>query len=361
MRNVPRLETVERDYSGKGVRFFYVYKSLAHPEYNNYVTPYTLEERLMHVREAEDVIGSRFTWICDGMSNEFKKAMGKAPNAEFVIDPDGMVVRRRVWSDPVQLREDLEQLVGPVENPTGLDDLDLPAIKPAGKVARGIVPRVEMPGNMQALIIEPLDDGKYPYYVKLRAEAAWEFLGGEADSGQIYLGFHLDPLYHVHWNNDADPLEFKLTTAKNVSITPAMGRAPDVEESADADPREFLVAIESADRSAPIDLQVRYFACDDDNTFCVPVTQSYRIHLERDVDGGSAMGRKVAVEEAPTVESMLATFKQMDGDGDGKLTRDELPGPFKGRFDLMDVDGDGFVDEAEMEAAAERVVKMMGS
>ena len=89
------METVERDFSGKGVQFFYVYKSLAHPEYNNYVTPYTLEERLMHVREAERVIGSRFRWICDGMSNEFKKAMGRAPNAEFVIDPDGATWKAR--------------------------------------------------------------------------------------------------------------------------------------------------------------------------------------------------------------------------------------------------------------------------
>ncbi|MCZ6600237.1 MAG: hypothetical protein O7A07_05295 [Acidobacteria bacterium] len=342
------------------MQFFYVYKSLAHPEYNNYVTPYTLEERLMHVREAERVIGSRFRWICDGMSNEFKNAMGRAPNAEFVIDPEGKVARRRVWSDPVKLREDLEELIGSVDNPTQLDDLDLPDIAPAGKVARGIVPRVEMPGSMQPLIIEPLDNGKYPYYVKLRAEADPEFLEGESESGKMYLGFHLDPLYHVHWNNEAEPLEFKLTTAAKTSITPATGRAPKIEEPADADPREFLVDIVAADLSTPVDLQVRYFACDDDNTFCVPVTQKYRIHLEGDKEGGSAMGRKIAAGEAPTAERMLASFKEMDRNGDGNLTRDELPGPFKGRFDLMDADGNGFVDDAEMEAAAEQVVKMMG-
>ncbi len=342
------------------MQFFYVYKSLAHPEYNNYVTPYTLEERLMHVSEAERVIGSRFRWLCDGMSNEFKNAMGTAPNAEFVIDPEGKVVRRRVWSDPAKLREDLEELVGPVDHPTQLADLDMPDVEPAGEVARGIVPRVEMPESMQALTIEPLDSGKYPYYVKLRAEASPEFLDGESESGKMYLGFHLDPLYHVHWNNEADPLEFKLTSAAKTSITPATGRAPKVEEPADADPREFLVDITAAELSKPIDLQVRYFACDDDNTFCVPVTQNYRIHLEGDKDGGSAMGRKIAAGEAPTAEGMLASFKEMDANGDGKLTRDELPGPFKGRFDLMDVDGDGFVDGPEMEAAAERVAKMMG-
>jgi hypothetical protein len=354
------LETVERDYSPQDVQFFYLYKSLAHPEYNNYVTPYTLEERLMHVKEAEKVIGSRIRWICDGMDNQFKHAMGTAPNAEFVIDPEGRIVRRRVWSDPVKLRQDLEELVGPVENPTGLDDLDLPVIEPAGRVARDIVPRIEMPGSMEPLIIEPLNDGKYPYYVKLRAEADEALVSGENESGKMYLGFHLDPLYHVHWNNEADPLEFTLTSAQGVSMTPTTGRGPQIEESADADPREFLVDIKFPEERASVDLAVSYFACDDDNTFCIPVTQRYRIQLERDVDGGSAMGRRVAEGEAPTVESMLATFMGMDRDGDGKLTRDELPGPFKGRFDMMDADGDGFVDGDEMSAAAEGIVKMTG-
>ena len=43
-----------------------------------------------------------------------------------------------------------------------------------------------------------------------------------------------------------------------------------------------------------------------------------------------------------------------------RLTRDELPGPFKGRFDGMDTNGDGFADEAELEAAAGRMARMMG-
>jgi hypothetical protein len=342
------------------VQFFYVYKSLAHPEHNNYVTPYTLEERLMHVREAEKVIGSRFRWICDGMSNEFKRAMGTAPNSEFVIDPGGRIVRRRVWSDPVQMRKDLEELVGTVENPTPVADLDMPEIRPAGKVARGVVPRVEMPGSMRPLIIEPIADGKHPFYVKLRAEADPEFVDGDVDRGRIYLGFHLDPLYHVHWNNEAKPLQYTLTTAKQVSVTPARGQAPKIKTPADADPREFLIDIEAGEERAPLDLQVRYFACADDNTFCLPVKQRYRIHLERDVDGGSAMGRRQAKGEGLTAERMLESMRQMDRDGDGRITRDELPGPFKGGFDKMDANGDGFVDDAELELYAKKFAEPTG-
>jgi len=314
----------------------------------------------MHVAEAERVIGSRFRWICDGMENEVKHGFGTAPNAEFVIDPEGKVVIRRVWSDPIELRADLEKLIGPAENSTVVEDLDLPEIEPAGKVARGIVPRVEMPGWMQAMVLEPVDDGKQPYYVKLRAEATPEFLEGEADTGQVYLGFHLDPLHHVHWNNNAPALEFELEAPEGIQTSPEKGQGPTVTEAADADPREFLVDVVASGDRAPLELSVRYFACDDDNTFCIPVTQRYRIHLEGNRDGGSALGRKMAEEEAMTVEGMLANFKEMDRDSDGRITRDELPGPFKSRFDMMDSNGDGFADETEQQMAAERIVQMVG-
>ena len=41
------METIYLDYAPKGVKFFYVYKALAHPEYERYVTPFTQDERLM--------------------------------------------------------------------------------------------------------------------------------------------------------------------------------------------------------------------------------------------------------------------------------------------------------------------------
>ena len=310
----------------------------------------------MHVREAEKVIGSQFRWICDGMSNELKHALGSAPNAEFIIDSEGRIVQRRVWSDPLSLRADLERLVGPVEHPTQVEDLDLPEIKPAGKVARGIAPRVEMPGRMLPLRVEPVEDGKYPFYVKLRAEVDPAFLSGESDSGQIYLGFHLDPLYHVHWNNEAAPLEYSLSSEEGVAVSPPMGRFPDVTAAADADPREFLLEITAGETRPAIELQVRYFACDDALTFCVPVTQLYRIHLERARDGGSAMGRLVSEDADLTVETMLAELIEMDRDGDGELRRGELLGPFRARFEEFNLDGDDFLSEAELTATATTIV-----
>jgi len=338
------------------VGFYYVYKSLAHPEFNNYVKPYSLEERLMHVREAEKVIGSQFQWICDDMSNELKYALGSAPNAEFIIDSQGLIVQRRVWSDPHTLRTDLEKLVGVVDNPTRVEDLNMPEIKPAGTVAQGIAPRVVMPANMMAMKVKPVEDEKYPFYVKLRAEADAAFLLGESDTGQIYLGFHLDPLYHVHWNNEAAALEYSLTTKDGVIVSPAEGKFPEVTEAADADPREFLLEITVEETRSPIELEVRYFACDDALTFCVPVTQHYSILLERDRDGGSAMGRTVSEDEEMSVDDMVAELWEMDSDGNGKLGRSELLGPFRAWFEEYNLDGDDVLSAEEVTSMATAIV-----
>ena len=153
-------------------------------------------------------------------------------------------------------------------------------------VAKGIVPRVELPPNMQSIQVDPdLDATDIPFYVKIRAEADRELL--QNGSGTMYLGFHLDPLYNVHWNNDAGPVKYNFSVPDGVMMTPSSGVGPDVEEPADADPREFLLQVDAKALDGPLDLEVFYFACDDALTFCIPVTQSYQIHLERDIHFGT--------------------------------------------------------------------------
>jgi len=98
----------------------------------------------------------------------------------------------------------------------------------------------------------------------------------------MYIGFHLDPLYRVHWNNEVDPVEFRITAPDGVSVTPAHGVAVDPEEPADADPREFLVDVDARDPNQVMDLRVQYFACDDALTFCIPVRQDYKVHFAQD-------------------------------------------------------------------------------
>jgi hypothetical protein len=281
------LETIQRDYADKGVEFYYIYKALAHPENNGYVAPFTLQERLMHVAEADKKLGTRFNWICDSMGNDLKHALGNAPNSEFVIDPRGVVVRARQWSNPSQLRGDLVELVGDVDRPTTVSEVGMKSLRPPKTAPRGIVERVKAPGGMSPVKVEPaagLTLDSDPYYVKLRAEIDSQY--GRGGQGTLYLGFFLDPLYEVHWNNQVAAIQYSVEAPKGVTVSPSTGKGPTVKEAADADPREFLLEVEGHS-SKPLVITVKYFACDDAETFCKAVTQRYEVVLERDRDGGS--------------------------------------------------------------------------
>ena len=272
--------------------FYYVYKALAHPEWSGYVTPFTIEERLMHVKEAQRTLGSRFTWICDNMDNEFKHAMGNAPNSEWVIDENNVIVRRRDWSSHRDLRKDLEELVGPIANPTRVEDLDLPTAPPTKAAASGVVERMQRQGRMMAVSITPIQgEDKEPFYAKLRAEADRDLL--ENGEGQLYLRFMLDPLYDVHWNNLADGIQVEIETPDGVKVSPSTLKGPEVEVESDIDPREFLVDISGAEAGTVIKINTFYFACHDEQGWCKPISQSYEVRLERNRDGGSVISGRI--------------------------------------------------------------------
>ncbi len=242
----------------------------------------------MHVKEAERTLGSQIPWLSDSMDNAYHTAMGGTPNSELVVAPNGRVAARRGWSDPLALRRDLERLVAKVAQPTRVEDLQMQQLPPPTTVAKGIVPRVELPKGMWSLKIKPLiAETETPFYVKLRAEGDPPLL--DTGTGKMYLGFHLDPLYRVHWNNEAKPVEFQITTPNGVQVTPATGVGPTIEEPADADPREFLVDVTASDKTVPLEVAVKYYACDDALTFCVPVKQRYLVSLERDRSHGWSM------------------------------------------------------------------------
>ncbi len=281
------METVERDYSGQGVQFIYVYKALAHPEWNGYVTPVTFAERLLHVQEAKRTLGTRFRWICDAMDHDLKRAFGNAPNSEWVIDPDGIVVRRRDWSNADSLRRDLEELIGPVANPTRVEDLDMPTAPPLTAAASGVVKRLEREERMRPLKVDharSLDNE--PFYAKLRAEAGRETIA--SGSGELYLRFMMDPLYRVHWNNKVDPIQVRIEAPAGITVTPATLVGPTITAAeGDIDPREFLVDVRGVKEGDTITLRALYYPCTD--TWCRLMTQEYIVHFVPDRDAGSVI------------------------------------------------------------------------
>jgi len=290
------LETVAVDYAPRGVKFYYIYKALAHPENNGYIQPFTLKERLLHVQEAKRTLGSGIEWICDNMDNGLKAALGGAPNSEFIIDPAGKIIQARGWSNATSLRTDLESLVGKVSPVTSVADLKWKPVAPQRPTATGVVSRIQINSVMKAVQVTPLESDE-PYYVKLRAEVDESFMS--EGLGMAYLGFHLDPLLHVHWNNLAAPIQYRVQCPVGITMGPGAGRGPEIKVEADGDPREFLVGLEwdasvlPANRLAdsPITIEVDYFACHDDLGWCKPIRQQYEVRLLVDRNAGSVRGR----------------------------------------------------------------------
>lgn len=344
----------------------------------------------MHVAEAKEKLGSRINWLCDSMANAAKHALGDAPNSEFVIDPDGKIVVARQWSRPAELREDLTELVGEVEDPTTVADIGMKPLAPPKTAPKGIVPRVQLPGRMTPLKVEVSSDLALPtltlpdatladpLYVKLRAEIDSEY--SREAAGQIYLGFFLDPLYKVHWNNEVAPVAYEIDAPEGVAITPAKGNGPEVDEKADADPREFLLDI-VGESDEPIKVTVKYFACDDAETFCKPVTQHYLISLERDRDGGSrrAGSRRPgglaggpspgatnpgpgaplrergpeAARRSASLKRAVGLFREHDANKDGQLDQEEFASIKRAPAD-SDANGDKLVSLRELVDALSR-------
>jgi hypothetical protein len=345
--NVSSLEAVYRDYGPRGVKFFFVYKTLAHPELaGDYVQPFTLDERLAHARQARKQLGATIPWLVDAMDNRLKHALGDRPNSEFVIDPKGVIVRKRAWSHPAEVRKDLETLVGKVEKVTREEDVKLDTqlpLKPAAE--RGVVTRIKRP-RMQAIEMEPVIEPKgQPFYAKLRAEADAGAL--QEGKGKLYLGFHLDPFHGAHWNNLTPPLKFTLELPDGVTLSAAKGEAAKVGAASDSDPREFLLDVEAWPDGKPVKLTVTYSACVADA--CHVVKQQYVLRMRRDRDGGGARGTGAGWWEGEEFNRMMLA---RDKDGDGKLSKEEVIGLVVPHFHHFDTNKDGLLDTEELKELA---------
>ena len=141
---------------------------------------------------------------------------------------------------------------------------------------------------MQALVIEPkIESGGRPFFAKLRAEANASMIN--KGDGELYLGFHIDPVHDAHWNNLTEPLTVQLETPEGVETDRRELRAPQASSTSDADPREFLLKVKAWRTDRPIRLTVSYFACVGD-TECYAVEQRYEVFRKVDEFGGNAQG-----------------------------------------------------------------------
>lgn len=323
LRNVPGLEAVYRDYAPKGVQFFLVYKSIVHPGTNGFLEPCSIEERLRHIAIAKQRLKTTVPWLCDTLDGDLVQALHSAPNAEFVIDADGKVLAKKFWHDPNALRAFLVAKVGAVEHPTRVEDLGMTLEFPKAGAPRGLVPPLKMPAERLSILksspeIPAGEPGKaeaMPFFAKLLVEGDRALLRGE--KGRMYLGFYLDPIYSVHWNNPAGGLSYSIEQPDDPHFKAVVGRTQPFEHEADVDPREFLIDFTPPAAGKVLRLTVQYTVCADDDSFCMPVEQHHTFVIARNPNGASRAG--------DWMTELVGDPMQYDKDGDGVVTRAELP------------------------------------
>lgn len=291
------------------------------------------------------------------MDNQVKNAFGNRNNSEFVIDPEGKIIRARQWSKEEELRGDLEELVGKVEKRTTVAELNRkPVTLPVNRAASKLVPRVDPPSGSRVLKVEAASSDE-PYYCKLRVDADSNLL--RSGTGKMRIGFHIDPIHEVHWNNLAPPLKysFKNPDDGESTVSPATRSAPQIEPEADVAPREFLVEVNGADKSQKLEVEVSYFPCHDVDKWCKSVTQTFFISLVEDRHAGRVQsrsgrgkGRMTGKGKGQGKGSPEMIFNRMDSNKDGKIQASESKGPMVQRFDAIDTDEDGLVTLEELKA-----------
>lgn len=288
-----------------------------HPGTNGIVEAFTKQERLLQLAMAKKRLGTTVPIVSDSLDGAIVRALKSAPNAEFVIDKDGKMIHRKFWHDPAALRTFLEERFGKVDKPTRVEDLDMKLVFPKQGAPRGLVKPPKLPGRFSALKTTPewpsdqeAKEGATPFFAKLRAE------GTRGGNGKLYLGFYLDPVYQVHWNNPAGGLSFSIEDPEDPDFEPIVGQTPKYEHETDVDPREFVIDFD-AERGQKFRVTVRYTICDDHGKFCLPVEQHYSLEMTMDRDAGQRAGEWML--------RLVGDPLSYDSNEDGFASRDELP------------------------------------
>lgn len=275
-QSYPAIEAASADYATKGVQFFYFYKSLRHPELGGYVEPQNMDERLLHVAEAKEKLGTRVPWLADTLDDSMRIGLKSGSLSVYVVSPEGEIVFGSDEIDEAGLRTALAEVVGPVDEPTSGDDLGLPRVQRAPRLVNEDSEwGVERPLTMTILSITPTSLDQ-TYYVKLRAEADQDLM--RTGSGRLFLGFYPDPIHEAKWNNLTPAMKYVLETGEGVTATPAEATAAVGEGDTDTQPRQFWVDIESDGEPGEATLTLHYYGCTP--TFCTAMTHEYTIRFE---------------------------------------------------------------------------------
>ncbi len=131
------MEDLWRDYAGR-VDFLIVYSREAHPvgspspyrpERDEWVPwinrvagvdaddPGSLEERRVRASTVAGKLEHAPILVVDGMDDRVWSLYGSAPSPAYVLDREGRVVLRQVWTDPEEIRHTLDRLLAGASAP----------------------------------------------------------------------------------------------------------------------------------------------------------------------------------------------------------------------------------------------------
>jgi predicted outer membrane repeat protein len=355
IENYGAIETAAWAYDSGDVRFFYIYRHLSHPENNGYLQPFHIVERARQAQLAGKLMGTRIPWLLDTMDNQAAKALGHEGdnNSIFIYSSDGRQQFSGTITDTSAFRKALENLAGAPEITTQ-PHRPLPAeLQPIHLKPAEVVNRIKFnpaKDSFLPLKISP-QKSKSPYYVKLRAEANNALL--KNGSGKVYLGFHIDPIYNMEWNNKKDPLKYTVSTPKGV-LAPSVKRAPRITgQPTDSEPREFILDARQLDLSKPLSIKIVYYVSSPHRRKREKVSQSYLVHLKPDPYAGQAYRRQIPYgnSSAPTqsvpITDIHPDLLKYEANGDGRLSRKELSGTLYMKFPDIDTNGDGYLSDEE--------------
>ena len=105
----------------------------------------------------------------------------------------------------------------------------------------------------------------------------------------------------------------QIKTADGMKVSESRLKGPEVKEDADIDPRIFLVELDRENNTDdPLEVTVTYTVCDDAETFCHTISQSYEVEFRSDRELGSRPG--------VFMPGMFARVKDLDLDEEEAFT-----------------------------------------
>lgn len=271
------VEAASVDYAAEGVKFFYVYQSLRHPELEGYVQAQNMTERFLQVAEAKKKMGTKVPWLADTIDDVFRVAMKTNSNSVFLISPEGEIVYGADRMNSDGLRQALVKHVGEAKTSTAVADLNLPRMTRSRNQNVDTDLQVQRPEGMQILEISP-SKPEETYYVKLRVEAEPELL--DTGTGRLFLGFYPDPIHDAHWNNLTEPMKYVLELPEGVTADPVEASAVKGPGESDTKPRQFWVNIQSGAKLADMKLKLHYYGCTPN--LCKALTHEYTIAFKEE-------------------------------------------------------------------------------